>query len=180
MVVIHADDRDLYDAAVAPLGADLREKLLAPVVGGATRQESVRNGLDALSRFCGAEDLVLIHDAARPFVSPAAGRAREKAAREKGAAIPGVAVVDTIKQIAGDARIVATPARAALRAVQTPQALPLRPDPRGAPGSPRANRQRIDRRRRRRGMGRPIAFLSSRAKKKTANSRRWRIFCARS
>ena len=122
MVVIHADDRDLYDAAVAPLGADLREKLLAPVVGGATRQESVRNGLDALSRVCGAEDLVLIHDAARPFVSPALVARAKEAAREKGAAIPGVAVVDTIKQIAGDARIVATPARAALRAVQTPQA----------------------------------------------------------
>lgn len=122
MVVIHADDRDLYDAAVAPLGADLREKLLAPVVGGATRQESVRNGLDALSRVCGAEDLVLIHDAARPFVSPSLVARAKTAAREKGAAIPGVAVVDTIKQIAGDARIVATPARAALRAVQTPQA----------------------------------------------------------
>jgi 2-C-methyl-D-erythritol 4-phosphate cytidylyltransferase/2-C-methyl-D-erythritol 2,4-cyclodiphosphate synthase len=122
MVVIHADDRDLYDAAVAPLGADVREKLLAPVVGGATRQESVRNGLDALSRFCGAQDLVLIHDAARPFVSPALVARAKAAAREKGAAIPGVAVVDTIKQIAGDARIVATPARAALRAVQTPQA----------------------------------------------------------
>jgi 2-C-methyl-D-erythritol 4-phosphate cytidylyltransferase/2-C-methyl-D-erythritol 2,4-cyclodiphosphate synthase len=122
LVVIHADDRDLYEAAVAPLAKHLRARLLAPVVGGAARQESVRNGLAALAGVCGADDLVLIHDAARPFASPALLARAEAAAREKGAAIPGIAVVDTIKQIAEDARIVATPPRARLRAVQTPQA----------------------------------------------------------
>lgn len=65
---------------------------------------------------------VLIHDAARPFARPdLIARARD-AARQKGAAIPGIAVVDTIKQVAEDLRIVDTPERAALRAAQTPQA----------------------------------------------------------
>jgi len=122
MTVIHADDRDLYDAAVAPLSEDVRAKLLAPTIGGATRQESVCNGLDALSPLLGADDLVLIHDAARPFVSIDLVERAKTAAREKGSAIPGLAVTDTIKQIAEDARIVATPERATLRAVQTPQA----------------------------------------------------------
>jgi 2-C-methyl-D-erythritol 4-phosphate cytidylyltransferase/2-C-methyl-D-erythritol 2,4-cyclodiphosphate synthase len=122
LAVIHADDRDLYEAAIAPLEAVLRARLLAPVVGGASRQQSVCNGLDALAGQCDAEDIVLIHDAARPFVAPALIDRALEAAREKGAAIPGLAVTDTIKQVAGDARIVATPERAALRAVQTPQA----------------------------------------------------------
>ncbi len=59
-VVIHPEHRDLYDDAMK--GLDLP----APVTGGGTRQESVRNGLKALQ--CGADDFVLIHDAARPFV----------------------------------------------------------------------------------------------------------------
>lgn len=121
LTVIHADDRDLYDAAIAPLSKDLREKLLPPTIGGATRQESVCNGLDTLASVCAADDLVLIHDAARPFVSAALIERAKEAAR-KGAGIPGLAVTDTIKQIAGDARIIATPERATLRAVQTPQA----------------------------------------------------------
>ncbi|PPQ28630.1 bifunctional 2-C-methyl-D-erythritol 4-phosphate cytidylyltransferase/2-C-methyl-D-erythritol 2,4-cyclodiphosphate synthase [Rhodoblastus sphagnicola] len=121
-VVIHADDRDLYDAAVAPLKPDLRARLLEPTIGGATRQESVCNGLDALAPLCDDDDDVLIHDAARPFASPALIDRALHAAREKGAAIPGLAVTDTIKQVAEDSRIVATPERASLRAVQTPQA----------------------------------------------------------
>src|ERR1700734_3191439 len=63
-VAIHPDDRALYDAAVGDLG------LPEPVPGGATRQESVRNGLEAIAS--GAPDLVLIHDAARPLISAGA------------------------------------------------------------------------------------------------------------
>ena len=59
-VVIHPDDRALYDAAAAGLG------LPEPVHGGATRQESVRLGLAALAH--NAPDIVLIHDGARPSV----------------------------------------------------------------------------------------------------------------
>lgn len=60
--VIHMDDRDAFAAATAGLS------LLPPVSGGAARQESVRNGLEALGTT--APDLVLIHDAARPMVPP--------------------------------------------------------------------------------------------------------------
>jgi len=59
--VIHPDDRGSYDAAAKGL------RLLAPVSGGASRQASVRAGLEALA--ARAPDIVLIHDAARPFCS---------------------------------------------------------------------------------------------------------------
>ena len=61
--VIHPDDAALYQAAVAGLD------LLPPVHGGATRQASVRAGLEALAPR--RPDLVLVHDAARPFASAA-------------------------------------------------------------------------------------------------------------
>ena len=62
VVALHADDGDLYRAAVPE-----HPKLLAPVVGGATRQESVFAGLKATSEV--SPEHVLIHDAARPFIS---------------------------------------------------------------------------------------------------------------
>src|SRR5438876_364197 len=62
-VVIHDDDRALYDAASAGLST------LAPVTGGATRQESVLRGLESLQAMKPA--VVLIHDAARPLVDAA-------------------------------------------------------------------------------------------------------------
>jgi 2-C-methyl-D-erythritol 4-phosphate cytidylyltransferase / 2-C-methyl-D-erythritol 2,4-cyclodiphosphate synthase len=122
-VVIHADDEVLYAAAIAPLPPELRARLDPPAIGGATRQDSVCNGLEALAAAgTPAEAPVLIHDAARPFVSAELIACALDAAREKGAAVPGLAVTDTIKQTAEDERIVATPERATLRAVQTPQA----------------------------------------------------------
>jgi len=63
-VIIHAADRDLYAATMNGAAGD---KLLLPVVGGATRQASVMAGLEALEP--AAPDAVLIHDAARPFVT---------------------------------------------------------------------------------------------------------------
>ncbi len=123
LAVIHADDLDLYQAAVAPLPQALRARLLAPCVGGATRQDSVCNGLEALAAAgYGDEDSVLIHDAARPFVTPELIARALDAVREKGAAIPALAVTDTIKQVSPEDRITGTPERASLRAVQTPQA----------------------------------------------------------
>jgi 2-C-methyl-D-erythritol 4-phosphate cytidylyltransferase/2-C-methyl-D-erythritol 2,4-cyclodiphosphate synthase len=125
-VVIHQDDRELYDAAIAPLPEVLRARLDPAVIGGATRQDSVCNGLEALAQAGASRDaLVLIHDAARPFVGPGLIRRALDGALAHGAGIPGVAVTDTIKQVAEDARIVATPERANLRAVQTPQAFKL-------------------------------------------------------
>jgi 2-C-methyl-D-erythritol 4-phosphate cytidylyltransferase / 2-C-methyl-D-erythritol 2,4-cyclodiphosphate synthase len=119
-VVIHPDDRGLYDGVVAELTPRARARLTAPAHGGASRQASVRLGLEAQRVL--APDIVLIHDGARPFPSPAVvGRAIEAAARH-GAAIPAIEVTDTIKQIDAKGRIVGAPARAALRAAQTPQA----------------------------------------------------------
>ncbi len=111
--VIHADDVALYDAAAAGL------PLLPAVFGGATRQASVQAGLEALTAH--RPDIVLVHDAARPFASPAL-IARAVAAAANGAAIPGIALADTVKSVDAKDRVAQTLDRAQLRAVQTPQA----------------------------------------------------------
>jgi 2-C-methyl-D-erythritol 4-phosphate cytidylyltransferase / 2-C-methyl-D-erythritol 2,4-cyclodiphosphate synthase len=111
--VCHADDNAPFAAATEGL------TYLPPVPGGATRQASVCSGLRALAKV--TPDIVLIHDAARPFVSAAViARAIEAAART-GAAIPTIAVADTIKQVDAAGHVVGTPPRADLRIAQTPQ-----------------------------------------------------------
>jgi len=86
------------------------------VTGGATRQESVARGLDALP----PGDVVLVHDAARPLVPAQVVRAVVDAVRRGAAAvIPVVEVSDTIRQVSQDGSEVVD--RGALRAVQTPQ-----------------------------------------------------------
>ena len=120
-VVIHRDDLDHYAASAAELSPPDQARLLAPAFGGATRQDSVRNGLEALATE-GAPDIVLIHDAARPFADAALVARAIHAAALHGAAAPGVALADTIKEIDDAGTVVATPERARLRAVQTPQA----------------------------------------------------------
>ena len=89
------------------------------VAGGATRQDSVGNGLHG----CGAaaDDLVIIHDGARPLLSAAELDALLDAAVASGAATLGVPVKDTIKRVHAGV-IVATPERSSLWQVQTPQA----------------------------------------------------------
>ncbi len=86
------------------------------VQGGATRADSVRSGLAAAKG-----QLVAIHDAARPFASAEIITAALQAAAECGAAAPAVPVKDTIKIAGQDGKVVATPDRAMLYAVQTPQ-----------------------------------------------------------
>ena len=113
--VINPNDRDTYQHAIAGL-----EDLLPPVAGGVTRQASVRAGLEALaSRRPG---LVLIHDAARPFVSGALIDRAIGAGRTCGAAVPGIALADTVKSIDDRATVTETLDRSTLRIVQTPQA----------------------------------------------------------
>ena len=119
-VAIHPDDRALYDDAIAPLSAAVLSAIGPPAVGGATRQQSVLAGLEALAS--AAPDIILIHDAARPFPSPDLVARAVEAACAHGAAAPGMQLSDTIKQVDGDGKVLATPARASLRAVQTPQA----------------------------------------------------------
>lgn len=115
-VVIHKDDESEYEHAIAGLiGKDAR--LRPPVFGGETRQQSVHAGLLALTDM----ENIMVHDAARPFVSEEL-LARALAATDWGeAAIPGVAVTDTIKQVDDNQTVIATPPRESLRAIQTPQ-----------------------------------------------------------
>jgi 2-C-methyl-D-erythritol 4-phosphate cytidylyltransferase/2-C-methyl-D-erythritol 2,4-cyclodiphosphate synthase len=79
-------------------------------------------GLEALDALAARPEVVLIHDCARPFVGVDIVRAAVRAAIDTGAAVPGLAVADTIKVVEADGRIAATPPRERLRAVQTPQA----------------------------------------------------------
>jgi 2-C-methyl-D-erythritol 4-phosphate cytidylyltransferase/2-C-methyl-D-erythritol 2,4-cyclodiphosphate synthase len=123
LVVIHPDDRDLYEASIAAF-APLPPALLPCVHGGDTRQDSVRNGLEALAS--SAPETVLVHDAARPFASPDLIDRAIQAARRWEAAVPGTPVTDTIKMIGSRSEVVSTPDRASLRAVQTPQAFRFR------------------------------------------------------
>lgn len=112
--VIHPDDRPLYadvTAGLAPLPA---------VEGGGTRQESVRAGLEALAAL--KPDIVLVHDAARPFLS---GRLIDRAietAAAAAAAVPGLPIFDAVKTVDAQGRVTGSVDRAALRTVQTPQA----------------------------------------------------------
>ncbi|HST95791.1 MAG TPA: bifunctional 2-C-methyl-D-erythritol 4-phosphate cytidylyltransferase/2-C-methyl-D-erythritol 2,4-cyclodiphosphate synthase [Microvirga sp.] len=118
-VVIHPDDNEPYDTAVASLAPLLAKRLIPPAEGGETRQDSVRFGLERLGEPDGA--VVLVHDAARPFVD-AALIDRAIGAGESGAAVPGVPVTDTIKLLDPDGDVAVTPDRSSLRAIQTPQA----------------------------------------------------------
>ena len=112
--VIHPDDAARFTAAAAGLG------VATPVSGGATRQSSVRAGLEALA--ARAPAIVLVHDAARPFVSDALVSRAIASAQAHGAAIPGLPVTDTVKLVDAQGLVTATLDRAHLRTVQTPQA----------------------------------------------------------
>ncbi len=113
-VVIHADDGALYRESVAA-----HPRLAPPVTGGATRQESVRRGLAAL--MADDPDLVLVHDAVRPFVDPATiDRVIDALASHDGA-IAALPVVDTLKRAGTDGTIADTVPRAGMFAAQTPQ-----------------------------------------------------------
>lgn len=114
-VVIHSDDRPLYDACCAGLRAPLRE----PVHGGATRQESVHAGLRALTDT--NPDAVLIHDAARPLVDAETIRRVIDALAASDGSIAAVPEIDTLKRAAADGTIAATVPREGLWRAQTPQ-----------------------------------------------------------
>ena len=106
-------DPGLLDAALAGTGA------LPAVAGGATRQESVRRGLEALVKH--APDVVLVHDAARPVIPPGTVAALLLALERAAGAIPAMPVADTLKR-AEAGRIIATVPREFLFRAQTPQA----------------------------------------------------------
>jgi 2-C-methyl-D-erythritol 4-phosphate cytidylyltransferase/2-C-methyl-D-erythritol 2,4-cyclodiphosphate synthase len=110
--VIHPDDRALYDAAAAGLD------LLPPVHGGASRQDSVRLGLESLTNI--KPQTVLIHDAARPFIDDATISRTIDALSQVPGAIVALPVADTIKR-GETGRVAGTVDRAGLWRAQTPQ-----------------------------------------------------------
>jgi len=112
--VIRSEDIDLVRAETAGMN------ILPPVFGGATRQASVRAGLEAL--LPRKPDIVLVHDAARPFASADLIARAIKAAEATGAAIPVLPVTDTVKRVDNAGTIETTLDRNSLRLVQTPQA----------------------------------------------------------
>lgn len=111
-VVLGAGQLDHYERATAGLG------LLPPVEGGATRQDSVRLGLESLAD--AAPDLVLVHDAARPLLSAALVDRVLDALATAEAALPVLPVADTLKRVDGGLAA-SGPDRAALARAQTPQ-----------------------------------------------------------
>ncbi|MBY0226374.1 MAG: bifunctional 2-C-methyl-D-erythritol 4-phosphate cytidylyltransferase/2-C-methyl-D-erythritol 2,4-cyclodiphosphate synthase [Hyphomicrobium sp.] len=113
--VIHPDDLDLYTASISNEACELAP----PVAGGASRQASVRAGLAALADW--APDLVLIHDAARPFVTSAVIGRVIAALESFPGAVPGLAVADTLKRASPDRIISETISRDGLWRAQTPQ-----------------------------------------------------------
>ena len=113
-VVIDPAHQDLYQSAVR--GLDLPP----PVFGGDERGQSVLNGLQALGDF--GPDLVLIHDAARPFVEASVIDRVVAALHHSPGAIPALPVPDTLKQAVGlDRPITGTIDRSTLFRAQTPQ-----------------------------------------------------------
>jgi len=112
-VVIHPDDSGLYAVATSKM-----DGLLPAVFGGATRQESVRKGLEALVQY--TPEFVLIHDAARPFVSVDVISGVLAALKTHKAAFPTLPVVDALWK-AGRGRVLAEQPRDSLYRAQTPQ-----------------------------------------------------------
>lgn len=114
-VVIHEDDREAYDAAVAGLS----NRLTPPVVGGATRQASVRLGLEGLRNR--APDYILIHDAARPFITQKVVTDILCALQSEAGAIAAVPLADTLKREQSNGLVAETVPRDGLWKAQTPQ-----------------------------------------------------------
>jgi 2-C-methyl-D-erythritol 4-phosphate cytidylyltransferase len=95
-------------------------KVAAAVTGGATRADSVARGLAEVPDDA---DLILVHDAARPFASPALVTSVLEALAQAEGAVPGLPVTETVKRVQAG-RVVETPQRSQLVAVQTPPAFP--------------------------------------------------------
>lgn len=116
IVVVNPEHRSLYDVAA---GQAPSVKLLPPVSGGASRQSSVLAGLEALGEL--RPSRILIHDAARPFVSSATIAAVLSALDGHAAALAAVPVADTLKRAAPDNLVAETIERTGLWRAQTPQ-----------------------------------------------------------
>ncbi|MBQ3484558.1 MAG: 2-C-methyl-D-erythritol 4-phosphate cytidylyltransferase [Clostridia bacterium] len=117
ILVSRSEDMQQMQLAAAQAGIDVRI-----VIGGATRQESVWNGLCALPEAC---THVMIHDGARCLVDKATIERCKASVLECGTGVAAIPVIDTIKETDAEELVVSTPDRSALRAVQTPQGFSL-------------------------------------------------------
>ena len=99
-------DAVAIEAALAGIGH------LPVVPGGATRQDSVRAGLEALAALWPAPDVVLVHDAARPVIPAGTVPDLLVALQRAPGAIPAIPVADTLKRAGADGQIAATVSRA--------------------------------------------------------------------
>jgi len=118
-IVIHPDDRAFYDDCI-PQSA----KLLPPVPGGHSRAESVSEGLRALADQ-GVTDHVLIHDAARPFISGTLIDRVVEALNDADGALAMLPAVDAMRHVDGEGRIGADVSRTGICRAQTPQGFRL-------------------------------------------------------
>lgn len=123
VTVIHPDHGALWSESLGDLAG--HAKLAPAVSGGATRQESVRRGLEALASE--APDLVLVHDAARPFVSPAILDRTVAALADCDGALVAVRLVDTLKRADAAGLVAGTVPRDGMWAAQTPQGFRFAP-----------------------------------------------------
>lgn len=117
ILVSRSEDMQQMRLAAEQAGIDVRI-----VAGGATRQESVWNGLYALPEAC---THVMIHDGARCLVDKATIERCKASVLECGTGVAAIPVIDTIKETDAEELVVSTPDRSALRAVQTPQGFSL-------------------------------------------------------
>lgn len=120
VIVITPGHRNDFERA---LGHEIAGSNLTLVDGGSERQESVQRGLACLAP---TTDIVVIHDAARPFVSQESVYASITAATQCGAATVAMPCIDTILEADANRNLMATPDRRALWACQTPQTFQVR------------------------------------------------------
>ncbi len=119
ILVIPRADFNVCDQIINRLALKKNPVLIA---GGAQRQTSVYNALRAIEAAAKANDIVIIHDGVRPFVTPALLNACIDGARQTGACITGIPTFDTLKRIDLKGRVKKTIPRKMIRMVQTPQA----------------------------------------------------------
>lgn len=106
---------------MAALPGWLRSERITTVTGGAHRADSVRNALHAISA---DTDIIVVHDAARPFVTAAMIQSVIDQATQGVSATVAVQVTDTLHRVGDDDAIIDTPDRAQYWRAQTPQAFP--------------------------------------------------------
>lgn len=110
IVVVRETDIPLYENVLSKYN-------ISYCIGGSTRQESVSNAVETVDN----ADMLIIHDGARPLVTENEISNTLRVAQEKGAAAVGVKVKDTIKVVDRNNKIINTPQRSSLIAIQTPQ-----------------------------------------------------------